>query len=361
MNDNCKLSAFRQTGFTLIEIMVGLAIGMLATVVILQVISMFESQKRTTTGSADAQTNGSIALYNIMRELSLAGYPLMPVENSPLECTTVTIGTTGTPGISSITPVTLTNNTSDTVTIRYGTSNMGGIPTDITGNGLPRSVSNDLGCTSGDIALISNGGTCALTTVTATSSAVPATVTLQDVDIDTATYPTIAAIATTGASISCLGTWREVSYRSAGGNLQRCNRAELDLDGNQSDCSPTAVDDDPDWLPIVAGIVNIQTQYGVSNSANSNQVSLWMDPNSFNITNIADRNRVKAIRIAVIARTDQKDASNVTTALNVWSGSASSPAPTVDLSADADWQHYRYRVFETIVPLRNVIWAKDTL
>ena len=30
-------------------------------------------------------------------------------------------------------------------------------------------------------------------------------------------------------------------------------------------------------------------------------------------------------------------------------------------SADSDWKKYRYRVFETIIPLRNVIWAKNTL
>ena len=62
-------SRLRQAGFTLVEIMVGMVIGMLATIVILQVLSVFETQKRTTTGTADAQTNGSIALYNISREM----------------------------------------------------------------------------------------------------------------------------------------------------------------------------------------------------------------------------------------------------------------------------------------------------
>ena len=28
---------------------------------------------------------------------------------------------------------------------------------------------------------------------------------------------------------------------------------------------------------------------------------------------------------------------------------------------DPDWQHYRYRVLETIIPLRNVIWARPLL
>lgn len=309
--------------------MVGLAIGMLATLVIMQVISMFEAQKRVTTGSVDAQTNGSIALFNIVRELSLAGYPLMPVENSPLECTTVTFGTTG---ITSITPVTLTNGISDTITLRYGDSAMGGIPTTINAMGAPNpgdaTVSNNLGCATGNIALISSGSTCALTAVTAVSPAsdVPATISLSE-----------TTNATAGANISCLGNWNEINFAINNNNLER------------------------EGTPIVAGIVNIQAQYGVSNSANTNQVSLWVEPDALNIANISERNRVKAIRLAVVARNQKMEAADVTTAVSAWTGSASSPAPTVDLSTDADWQRYRYRVFETIIPLRNVIWAKDTL
>ena len=33
------------------------------------------------------------------------------------------------------------------------------------------------------------------------------------------------------------------------------------------------------------------------------------------------------------------------------------PAPLIDLSADPNWRKYRYRVYQTVIPLRNVIWA----
>src|SRR5471032_700320 len=79
MKPNSRRSASYQAGFTLVELMVGMGIGMLATVIILQVMSVFEAQRRTTTGTADAQTNGGIALYNITRELQMAGYPMLPV------------------------------------------------------------------------------------------------------------------------------------------------------------------------------------------------------------------------------------------------------------------------------------------
>jgi type IV pilus assembly protein PilW len=125
----------------------------------------------------------------------------------------------------------------------------------------------------------------------------------------------------------------------------------------------------------VVGVVNIQAQYGVSASASSNQVTQWVEPNgvTWAVPTVADRNRIKAVRIAVIARNAKVEQSAVTnscssttaaspTGLCAWEGSAASPAPAVILNlADTNWQKYRYRVFETTIPLRNVIWSKDTL
>ncbi len=91
MDPTRRFARFHRAGFTLIELMVGMAIGLLATIIIMQVMSLFEAQRRTTTGSADAQTNGGIALYSIAREVQMAGYSLLPVIDSALECTTINI------------------------------------------------------------------------------------------------------------------------------------------------------------------------------------------------------------------------------------------------------------------------------
>ena len=48
-------------GFSLIEIMVGLVISMLAIIVVLQVFSVFEARKRVVSNGGDAQTNGTLA------------------------------------------------------------------------------------------------------------------------------------------------------------------------------------------------------------------------------------------------------------------------------------------------------------
>ncbi|MDP2144994.1 MAG: PilW family protein [Gallionella sp.] len=345
--------ALSQTGFTLVEIMVGLAIGMLATLVIMQVFTVFETQKRTTTGTADAQTNGSIALYNIGRELQIAGYPLMPTTNSPLECTTLTInGTADVGSPNSLTPVWIADSfpattpaaivTSDIINIRYGNSPTGGIPTTIgalSGNDV--TVANNFGCQAGETTLITNGTTCAISSASAVTGTT--VITLTD-----------TTAATAGADIACLGTWNLVQYKVNNGNLER------------------------NGVPIVAGIVNLQAQFGISDAANSNQVAQWVDATggTWGAPTVADRNRIKAIRIAVVARNPKPETGSVTTTcsstnsaaptgLCTWAGSASSPAPTINLNDPFDpnpsWTRYRYRVFETIIPLRNVIWSKDTL
>lgn len=349
MGTNRKHSSFRQSGFSLIEIMVGLVIGLLATLVIMQVFSVFEGQKRTTTGVADAQTNGSIALYTIAREMQMTGFGLLPVTDSPLECEPP-LNIDPATGIGDISPIVITDGgtaagASDSITIRYSTSDSGGIPVQITSVGATIGVGNNMGCQGNNIALIMNGNSCALTS----ASAVPATTT----EIALATTPAQAVV---NANLACLGAWNEITYSVNNGNLER--NAE----------------------PVIADIVNIQAQYGVSGSADSNQIIQWVDATAasgWSAPAVADRNRIRAVRIAVVARNGQLEKEDVTlpcssltsdapTGLCAWSGSSTGfPAPAINLSNDADgtsWQRYRYRVFETIVPLRNMIWAsRETL
>ncbi len=331
-----------QTGFSIVELMVGLAIGMMALLVIMQVNAVFGNQQQLTSSNANTLINGGVALYRIERELQLAGYPLMPSANSPLECTMLTYGDTG---ITSIDPVSIINGgSSDSILVRYGNSQQGGVPTVIEATGSPTAndvtLRNNFGCQTGDHAIVVNGVTCALTSVTSMSAAgVTETVELNNM---TATTP--------GAELACLGNWGTVSYQVNNGNLER------------------------NGVPIVSGVVSLQAQYGISATASSNRVAQWVDASgaTWAVPTIANRNRIKSVRIAVVVRSNKPENSAVTTAcssttdaapdgLCAWPGSAGSPAPVIDLSTDDDWARYRYQVYETIIPLRNVILSKDTL
>ena len=372
MQSTPQYSFHKQAGFSLIEILVGLVIGLLATLVIMQVFSVFEGQKRTTTGSADAQTNGSIAIYSIEQELKMAGFGLLPTaSDTPLSCTTMNYGATG---MTSMSPVVITDGggaagASDSITIHYGTSSSGGVPSQITGVGVTGAndvtLGNNMGCQVGDIAMVVNGNTCNFTNVIAPAAA-PDTVTigLQD--------PTIVPANPTNYNLACIGSWITSIYRvnpNYDPTVAANSQAYMERATATAPASSALVSS-----PVVSDIVNIQAQYGVSAAASSNQVAQWVDAAgaTWAAPTVADRNRIKAIHIAVVARSGLYEKAAVTNTCTTtkgtvnkgpcaWDDSSVDPAPKIDLSNDPNWQHYRYRVFETIVPLRNVIWAKSTL
>lgn len=354
---NCPPPIDHQAGFSLTEIMVGLAIGMLATLVIVQAMSGFESQKRVTTGTADAQTNGSIALYTLTSEIKKSGFGMMPTTtDSALNCASLTVNSNP-DSPNSLSPVSITDGVSDTITIRFGNTGAGGVPTKITGLRSPTAndiaVTNNLGCKANDVSLFMTGGACSMLVASevpytnAPASLVNTTIRLQALG---ATDPAVAV----GSSLVCLGPWTVNTYSVVNGNLN--------LNG----------------VPDIEGIVNIQAQYGISLTTNSNKIDQWVNPTGIWATpSVTNRNRIKAIRIAVVARNGKLEANQVTdtcsslsirpvTGLCAWDATSALPttasdAPAIILTADPNWQRYRYRVFESIIPLRNIIWAKETL
>jgi type IV pilus assembly protein PilW len=367
----------RQAGFSLVELMVGLAIGLLATIVIIQVMGVFDAQRRSTTGSADAQTNGGIALYSIARDMTMAGYPLLPISESAMECTTLTVNGTLQPNPGRLTPVTITDgavaagvNPSDRITIRYGNSDMGGALTQIQSADITTAppaaiavVLSTLACKKDDTTLISlvdavGNRKCYMSSVTEN----PATTSVAGPPKISKLKLQNAAGAEPLANLGCMGNWNEVTFavNQATGNLERTNVVNGASTGT---------------VPSVVGVVNLQAQYGISAAVTDNKITAWVNADAapWNAPTVADRNRIKAIRIAVVARNAKMESEAVTTAcsstnsasptgLCAWAGDAGSPAPVIDLSpGDANWARYRYRVYETIIPLRNVIWSKEAL
>jgi type IV pilus assembly protein PilW len=230
---------------------------------------------------------------------------------------------------------------------------LGGVPTKIeTLVGPAANIKSTLGCNNRDYALVMYANSCGITKVTSvspSSSSVAGQVTLQD-----------ATAAISQGSISCLGPqWHEVTYRVNAGTLERRDTAN-----------------GPAFMPSVADVVNIQAQYGISALPASNQVTQWVDPTGMwadGAISVDNRKLIKAVRFAVVARNAKMDqgfvSSTCTTALGVvnngpcaWDDANFNPAPRIDLSVDyPQWRQFNYRVFETIIPLRNVVWAATTL
>lgn len=373
----------KQKGFSLVELMIGLVIGLIAALVITHVLSNYERQKRSTTGSSDAQTNGAIALYNIQRDIESAGWalPTFGEQLSPFLCPLSNVaaanteinhdGIAGTPNIG-LSPVMITDgtgtNASDIISIRYGNTMKSGGTVKTTGPGANvLTVQNNLGCNVGDAALVMRDVNplpqfCQMTRVTALSAAavMPVTITLDAI--------TAPAASLQFDEVACLGAWNEHQYAiGAGAMLNQLTRT-----GALNAAVPPAVAI-PNAAPvaIVPDIVSIQAQYGITNGLLGNQITGFVDATGgvwgATITP-ANRNRIKAIRIAVVARSGLREpipVSQICTggAANLArvciGNTAAIPNPTnVDLTGVADWANYRYRVYETIIPLRNMMWSR---
>jgi len=329
-------AGLRQSGFSLVELMVGLVIGLIASLVIMQVFSAFEGQKRSTSGTADAQTNASIALHHIQRDMQMAGFgiPLAQPNNEKvaLKCEPDLFDHDGDGGL--VTPPlglfplvvedAANGSVNDIVTIRYSQQAIAPIPVKI-GGGTTTSklkVDNTISCQKDDIVLIqSAAATCSFAKID-TVDAADKSVTLS-----------VALAAVPSGVMTCMGQWQDYTYAINVNN-------ELTLNGT----------------PIVSEIVNIQAQYGVSDSPDSNKVTSWQSAvGVWAAPTMEQRNTIKALRIVVVARNNLLEKEVVT------DEDSFDPALGIDLSDIENWQNYRYKAFETIIPLRNIIWSRKAL
>lgn len=94
---------FAQRGFSLAEVMVGMVISLLATIIIFQVFEISEKVKRTSTGGGDAQQNGAAGLFYLERALREAGYGLNADDANPVPLLITVNGAANLPDTISIT------------------------------------------------------------------------------------------------------------------------------------------------------------------------------------------------------------------------------------------------------------------
>ena len=139
MSLSTSLHPLRRAGFTLIEVMIALLIGVIGIVVMMQTFAVSEGFKRTATAGTDAQINGGVALYMLEREIRLAGYGMNAM--AALGCSSVRVwNTASATGFDlrfvpfELNPVGIPagDANTDVILVAYGTADsfVAGIPTD---------------------------------------------------------------------------------------------------------------------------------------------------------------------------------------------------------------------------------------
>ncbi|MEJ7807582.1 MAG: PilW family protein [Telluria sp.] len=371
-------------GFSLVEVLVGMAMGVIVLLIIMQSLSIAEQYKRTATNGSDAQTNGLMALRALESEVRMAG---AGITNGALLCPSIRSYYGSAVTAKTIMPALITDgataalNYSDSIEVLYSSSFTGGAPTQIT-DAMP-SASNVT-------RVNSTGGmnTCDFVLFAARDGSKSCSM-LQITDVSNNNVQFLSSSGQSnfnppgGAQAALLfpagGYTTDDIVINLGRNVNRKYVVARDgtndqfylqqnnLNAANSNCGPQ--DANPQ-LNLISNVVNIQAEYGVAN-ANSQQVTCWTGAaTSDNLCSIssgnwsapvaADVKRIKAVRVAVVVRSAIAEKPSLsggtcdttTTAPTSWDG-----GPPINLSHVPNWQCYRYKVFQTVIPVINVIWA----
>jgi type IV pilus assembly protein PilW len=113
-----------------------------------------------------------------------------------------------------------------------------------------------------------------------------------------------------------------------------------------------------DIASIAPQVIELQAQYGVAPAGNQ-KVSAWVDATggTWAAPSVVDQRRIKAVRIAIIARGARQGAAVAPAKLRLWEADADMGSAAVDRTLSADERRFRYQVLNVVVPLVNIIWA----
>lgn len=323
--------------------MVALAIGLFGSIIMMQVFSLSEQNKRTTTSGGDAMNEGVMALYAIQRDVRMGGYGV--ADTRLLGCDVLLrSGVT----LNALAPVTINHASitgqdanTDTLLVVYGNTN--GMPQ---GDAVKAAnvVQTPYSFAANDWVIESKTTACGLTLDQITAVTVVGST-------GTLTLRTGASM-TDGSTLFNLGqNLKVVAYAVRNGNMTMCDYT-INNCGNAADNNSATV-----WVPIADNIVSLRAQYGRDTTTPMDGIVDTYDQTS--PATACDWARASAIRLALVARSTQPSDSATSTA-PVWDGSFLSNGTTVaapiTLSGNTSWQNYRYKVFQTVVPVRNVSW-----
>lgn len=358
----------RLAGFSLVEIMIAMVIALLGTIIIFQVFSVSEGIKRTTTSGGDAQQNGLLALVTIERNARMAGYGINFAQL--LNCT-VLAHDEGPPVRNYTFPLLPAQigvgaaNAPVSISFVFGNSNNVLAPAKLTASSAALDtmfkIDNRFGFNNGDLIIAAEVGAaknCTMRQVTDLPAAATDTVTNASGSYTNASGNSVPARFNNAGGIGiAYNSWDNTAQ--SGGRLYDVGPAPSILTYSvqngqlvmQNFLTSTV------GSPIADGIVQLQAMYGWD-SIGDGIVHTWTSTMPATAT-ATDWSRVLALRIGLVARSSLMERPNATTGLcdtttvqPTWTGG------TMTISTDPNWMCYRYRVFETTVPLRNVIWAQ---
>jgi len=351
-----------QRGVGLMEVMISIVIGMLLVLVIYQVYEVSEGQKRTITGGSDAQQNATYGLYVMGRDISMGGNGIASSASVLDTCALLR-------PIPVLIEAGADDNTPDKITVLYGGSHTLSTPVQLKQNAtgaqpyvVPGPVAFSAHPTDAnkvDVVVAVQGATCTISTVNPGGIAVDATTgfaTITHTPVAGPAGATYNAVSATLVNLGQAGAMGKVEYTVDTTTHALRTQSLLPTAGPVN--------------PVINDVVNLKAQYGVDTDADGS-IDVWQDAAGawsaaslpLPATLLTTLQQIRAVRVAIVTRSAQYEKEPITAGTPPGMGDGKigmfcEPAPTCafTMTLSADNQHYRYRVLETSIPLRNALW-----
>lgn len=383
MRGRLRLTAqHRSRGVTLIEVLVGIVIGMVGMLVIFQTVSVWDARTRVSTSSGDAQISGSLAMFNLERDIRLAGMGFGTAGSAELGCVVNSYdnAASGAGAALVLRPVNIVfggegTAVPDTIEVMYGDSPYFAKLQQFTGGSTSQMTASPskYGFKRGDVVVMTNASNnCNLVQITDDTAADDSSLTFG-----TGTYTDFY----TGAATPV--RWNSASASAppiSAGNLYNLGPSPRDDLWSVNTSSGTLAyvngmgANPTESFGVAEGVINLKAYYGCDANGDGK-----IDNTEWQNTAPTDWTRVRAIRVALLVRGQDYSAPP---ASNPEAPNFKSPNPSylgiggamtlfamtnVDGTPDSgdvgpnpnNWRYYRYRVYEKEIPLRNMMWGQS--
>jgi len=377
-----------QRGMTMVELLVAMIIALSVTLAVTSLLIAGENHKRTTTSTNDADQTGAFAFNALDKTLRGAGSGFAEsayISDRGVMGCRLNAGTIlpragafptpfaaflgGAPVNLRMAPVLIgqgqsADGISDVIMVMSGSDAAGGVPRQVTTPGGSNTLvlNNTVGFSNSDLVVVSQSGIpdCLLEEVSSISTP---TLNLAGVYYTSGSTTTITTLSgSTSSYVTPLGN-------AAINNLQFLlfgvdtthTLYSYDLLQNQNLVQSPGSGDVA--TAIADGVYQMQAIYGIDTNGDGTQ-DTWASPGDTNYTintlmlNPATMESIVSVRISLLVRGEYYDKNVVTPAtITMFNGLTNAAGTSLSqvVNIGATDQHYRYRLFEFTVPLRNMI------